>query len=434
MNNPFVGERGMAYATNPIAGEPRQLLSIRTGTSNSRLQAGLRLIAGSSSIFGTSGTFQESTAAALTSAIPSDGDMYTFAPGNDGWLRLLCPVGQGQSTFYQTETNPRNTSQTITSNYAGLSVGNLRVNGTISGPGAPSGGGGQANFVTSTYSPQRDSFSASTPVIFSGSVTISTTGSPVLIIVTSDCQPQNNTGEWVFAQIYRNGSPIGTPTTIHPGTAPSTNQGFALHVLDNVVPGTYTYNARGLQGSGTIRFNENNNGTTISAFELASRGPTGPQGPPGSGGSGGGTSNWVRAYHTSGGGFNGNWIPPNVDSNNTSGIYNSSTGVYTCPSAGWYTINFYVQHDTINQSSTTTAYVTFLKNNSQFQRYYSRPLAGVYSGTATPYSGLAPYHVITGHELVYCNTNDQLRLYMSCYNLFANGANGAPGFSIYKIS
>lgn len=131
MNNPFGGERGMTYTTNLIADEPRQLVSIRTGTSNSRVQAGLRLIAGSSAGFVGSAT-------GLASAIPSDGDMYTFAPGNDGWLRLLCPVGQGQSTTYQTETNPQNTSQTITSNYAGMAVGNLHVSGSISGPGAPS--------------------------------------------------------------------------------------------------------------------------------------------------------------------------------------------------------------------------------------------------------------------------------------------------------
>lgn len=131
MNNPFGGERGMTYTTNPMADEPRQLVSIRTGTSNSRVQAGLRLIAGSSAGF-------VGSAEGLASAIPSDGDMYTFAPGNDGWLRLLCPVGQGQSTTYQTETNPQNTSQTITSNYAGMAVGNLHVSGSISGPGAPS--------------------------------------------------------------------------------------------------------------------------------------------------------------------------------------------------------------------------------------------------------------------------------------------------------
>ena len=161
---------------------------------------------------------------------------------------------------------------------------------------------------------------------------------------------------------------------------------------------------------------------------------SGPGASSGGGGGGGGTSNWVRAYHTTGGGISGNWIPPNVDSNNTSGIYNSSTGIYTCPSAGWYTIDFHLTQDMLNQQSTTAAYVMFLKNNTQFQRYFSRPLAGVYSGTSTPYSGLAPYHVINGHELVYCNTNDQLRFIMACYNLYASGTSGAPGFSIYKIS
>jgi hypothetical protein len=200
---------------------------------------------------------------------------------------------------------------------------------------------------------------------------------------------------------------------------------------------TTGYNV-GTEGVGMIHSSQISNLSSVSAVPgptgpAGAAGATGATGPAGSGG-GGGTSNWVRAYHTNGGGFNGNWVPPNVDSNNTSGIYNSSTGVYTCPSAGWYTINFYLTQDMLNQSSTTAAYVMFLKNNSQFQRYYSRPLAGVYSGTATPYSGLSPYHVITGHELVYCNTNDQLRFIMSCYNLFAAGGNGAPGFSIYKIS
>ena len=141
MNNPFGGERGMTYTTNLIADEPRQLVSIRTGTSNSRVQAGLRLIAGSSAGFVGSAT-------GLASAIPSDGDMYTFAPGNDGWLRLLCPVGQGHSTTYQTETNPQNTSQTITSNYAGMAVGNLYVAGSIYGPGSSNiGGGGGTSFT-----------------------------------------------------------------------------------------------------------------------------------------------------------------------------------------------------------------------------------------------------------------------------------------------
>ena len=125
MNNPFGGERGMTYLNNNLAREPRQLVSIRSGTSNSRVQAGLRLIAGASDAW--AGTTPQTS---LDSAIPSDGDMYTLAPGNDGWLRLLCPVGQGNSSTYQTESNPQNTGQTITSNYAGLQVGDLYINGT----------------------------------------------------------------------------------------------------------------------------------------------------------------------------------------------------------------------------------------------------------------------------------------------------------------
>ena len=40
MNNPFGGERGASYSNGGIRIEPRQLMSFRTGTSNSRMQAG----------------------------------------------------------------------------------------------------------------------------------------------------------------------------------------------------------------------------------------------------------------------------------------------------------------------------------------------------------------------------------------------------------
>jgi len=348
----------------------------------------------------------------------------------------------------------------------------------MSGPGASGGGGGgPPNFATSTSSPQVDTYSTTVPVQFSGTVNITTTGNPVLIIVTSDCQPQNNTGEWVFAQIYRNGYPIGTPTTVHPGTSAGTNKSVALHFLDTVSVGTYSYSARGRQGSGTIRFNESYSGTTISVFEIAPTGPAGPAGsngppgppgpsgnnstvagppgpagpagsagsagptgppgptgPAGSGGSGGGTSNWVRLYHTTGGGYNGDWKPPNLDSNSTPGLYNTGTGVYTCPSTGWYRIDFYVTVDMNNQTSTSPTYINMYKNGIRFQRYFSRPLAGLYSGNNPPYyGGLSPYIVVTGHELVYCNTNNQLRMILGAFNLHAGG-NSAPGFSIYKIS
>jgi hypothetical protein len=473
MNNPFGGERGMSYLTNAIADEPRQLVSIRTGTSNSRVQAGLRLIAGSLAGYTNAAT-------SLVSSIPPDGDMYTFAPGNDGWLRLLCPVGQGQSVFYQTETNPQNTSKTITSNYAGLAVGDLYVGGTISGPGASSGGGGTSftevnvnspNTQSGAWSVHNNSSSWGVPKFnvthdvyayndapgyreynipsgqksaYLSQLTWSSGGYADIHGVRSD-------GALVF--LRRINTLQAVETTSHGGQHDGSTITFIGTALDSFTSIRITnqlgrihltglafttgYNV-GTEGVGMIHSSQISNLSSVSAVPgptgpAGAAGATGATGPAGSGG-GGGTSNWVRAYHTNGGGFNGNWVPPNVDSNNTSGIYNSSTGVYTCPSAGWYTINFYLTQDMLNQSSTTAAYVMFLKNNSQFQRYYSRPLAGVYSGTATPYSGLSPYHVITGHELVYCNTNDQLRFIMSCYNLFAAGGNGAPGFSIYKIS
>jgi hypothetical protein len=473
MNNPFGGERGMSYLSNAIADEPRQLVSIRTGTSNSRVQAGLRLIAGSLAGYTNAAT-------SLVSSIPPDGDMYTFAPGNDGWLRLLCPVGQGQSVFYQTETNPQNTSKTITSNYAGLAVGDLYVGGTISGPGASSGGGGTSftevnvnspNTQSGAWSVHNNSSSWGVPKFnvthdvyayndapgyreynipsgqksaYLSQLTWSSGGYADIHGVRSD-------GALVF--LRRINTLQAVETTSHGGQHDGSTITFIGTALDSFTSIRITnqlgrihltglafttgYNV-GTEGVGMIHSSQISNLSSVSAVPgptgpAGAAGATGATGPAGSGG-GGGTSNWVRAYHTNGGGFNGNWVPPNVDSNNTSGIYNSSTGVYTCPSAGWYTINFYLTQDMLNQSSTTAAYVMFLKNNSQFQRYYSRPLAGVYSGTATPYSGLSPYHVITGHELVYCNTNDQLRFIMSCYNLFAAGGNGAPGFSIYKIS
>jgi hypothetical protein len=143
MNNPFGGERGASYSDGGIRIEPRQLMSFRTGTSNSRMQAGIRLIA-------SSGDTYNGSSASLNSSIQPDGDMYTFSPGNDGWLRLLCPpqdvaatAGQLQSdsTLYEIEYDPRGgTLPTMESYYAPLAVGDIYIAGTIRGPGAVAGG------------------------------------------------------------------------------------------------------------------------------------------------------------------------------------------------------------------------------------------------------------------------------------------------------
>ena len=94
---------------------PRFLTNIRSGSTTSTKYAGLRLTSASGTTWNGS-----------THGMPADGDYYTFSPANDGWLRLYGGAsGQGN----------------MSGNYAGLQVGNLYVNGTISGPGAPSGGG-----------------------------------------------------------------------------------------------------------------------------------------------------------------------------------------------------------------------------------------------------------------------------------------------------
>tara|TARA_R110001592_G_scaffold329189_1_gene610911 strand:+ start:1126 stop:4686 length:3561 start_codon:yes stop_codon:yes gene_type:complete len=133
MCNPFGGGGGPPYGTsNAMKAEPRQLVTIRTGTSNSRLQAGLRLVAASSPSYTYSGNDPQHR-----SYIPSDGAMYTLSPGFDGWLRLLCPNGQGNSATHITESYG---SASIISKYAGLAVGDIWIAGTLRGPGAVAAG------------------------------------------------------------------------------------------------------------------------------------------------------------------------------------------------------------------------------------------------------------------------------------------------------
>ena len=94
------------------AGPVNVLTNIRSGSTTSTKYAGLRLTSSSSTAYGSNSTF------------PADGDYYTFSPANDGWLRLYGGAsGQGN----------------MSGSYAGLAVGNLHVNGSISGPGAPGG-------------------------------------------------------------------------------------------------------------------------------------------------------------------------------------------------------------------------------------------------------------------------------------------------------
>lgn len=131
---------------------PRFLTNIRSGSTTSTKYAGLRLTSASTNTWNGD-----------EHGMPSDGDYYTFSPANDGWLRLYGGAsGQGN----------------MSGNYAGLAVGNLYIEGSISGPGAPSGGGSNlplTSSITGTY----------------GSV--QTTGSG-----SSGWRGYSINGEWVF--------------------------------------------------------------------------------------------------------------------------------------------------------------------------------------------------------------------------------------------
>lgn len=105
---------------NQQANAALRLVNIRSCHNGSNKDAGLRLTSSNAAGYKGGGSTNQ------TRITQDDGDYYTFSPANDGWLRLYGGAsGQGN----------------MSGDYAGLAVGNLHVNGSISGPGAPSGGG-----------------------------------------------------------------------------------------------------------------------------------------------------------------------------------------------------------------------------------------------------------------------------------------------------
>jgi len=105
-----------------------------------------------------------------------------------------------------------------------------------------------------------------TPTTFA-SVTITTRGNKVLIICSGDLQPSNGTSDWLNMVFYRGTTEIGKNHRYHSGTASSTNQVFAMHVIDHPSAGTYTYNAKGFNGAGATFFGEDDN-PQITAIEF----------------------------------------------------------------------------------------------------------------------------------------------------------------------
>jgi len=106
------------------------------------------------------------------------------------------------------------------------------------------------------------------------SVTITTTGSPVLVMVSGDANPLS-AGGWVVMNLYRDGTTAVGNSVQAEGSAANENNPFLIQAIDSPVAGTYTYSMKTAGGSSSSGFQFGEGaGPVITAIELA--GTTGP--------------------------------------------------------------------------------------------------------------------------------------------------------------
>ena len=100
------------------------------------------------------------------------------------------------------------------------------------------------------------------------SVTITTLGKPVLLLVSGDRNPLADFN-WHYGQFYRDSTAIGK-LTIGQMAGSSQNQPFAQCMIDTPAAGTYSYQFRVNFGQGSIQYGEQGDGQapTIIAMEL----------------------------------------------------------------------------------------------------------------------------------------------------------------------
>jgi hypothetical protein len=101
------------------------------------------------------------------------------------------------------------------------------------------------------------------------SITITTSGKPVLLVATGDGNPLQ-AGGWQNLRLYRDGTAIGKLIISENGGGNSANCPFALTTIDSPSAGTYTYNVKAWQGSGAFQYGEtgDDQAPTICAVEL----------------------------------------------------------------------------------------------------------------------------------------------------------------------
>ena len=101
------------------------------------------------------------------------------------------------------------------------------------------------------------------------SVSITTTGKPVLLTACGNSNPGQDGGFFLY-RLYRDSTEIGKRHKAENGGTSSQNYVFAISVIDTPAAGTYTYAIKAYQGSGTHVFGEDGDveGAVITACEI----------------------------------------------------------------------------------------------------------------------------------------------------------------------
>jgi len=186
--------------------------------------------------------------------------------GLDGYLGIAVANSSagGSDPYGLTESELESHTRIAIKNNGNVGIGvtspgaKLDVNGTIRTSTT------STNIATGSGSDV--TINSTTPTTFA-SVTITTRGNKVLVICSGDLQPSSGTSDWLDLRFYRANTAIGKHHRYHSGTASSTNQVFAMHVIDQPSAGTYTYYAKGFRGNGNTFFGEHDN-PQITAIEF----------------------------------------------------------------------------------------------------------------------------------------------------------------------
>lgn len=101
------------------------------------------------------------------------------------------------------------------------------------------------------------------------SVSLTTTGKPVLLTACGESNPGQG-GGWFHYRLYRDTTEIGKRYKAENAGNSSQNYAFAVSTIDSPSAGTYTYSVKAYQGSGTHVFGEDGDveAATITACEL----------------------------------------------------------------------------------------------------------------------------------------------------------------------